>query len=91
MMGKRISARARRSRRDRQLETIGDGLEEICGELEKLCGILEEHLPKPVGPGFVDVDGDFVYLGEVNVEYLDGKDIITDSEGNEWHRVEDYE
>ena len=57
-----------------------------------MCNILEDALPKRMPPGFLDIDGDFVYLGEVEcIEDYEDDGVIVDTEGNEWHRVEDYE
>ncbi|MCY3958812.1 MAG: hypothetical protein OXG65_11020 [Chloroflexi bacterium] len=82
----------------KQLAAISDGLEEIDETLGRLCDILEEQLPSiepdfepfdeaPSEPGYICVDGGFVHLGEITVEEIGDAEVITDSEGNEWHRV----
>ena len=57
-----------------------------------MCNLLEDASPKRMPPGFLDIEGDFVYLGEVEcIEDYEEDGVIVDTEGNEWHRVEDYE
>lgn len=92
-----IRERVRQRNRDRQQHrelclTIDEGVEVLCIELERMCNLLEDALPKRMPPGFLDIDGDFVYLGEVEcIEEYEEDGVIVDTEGNEWHRVEDYE
>lgn len=78
---------------DRELRALERRLSDVDESLERLCEILEDALPKPKpdGPGYVCVDGDFIHLGEITVEEIGDADTIVDSEGNEWKLISECE